>query len=104
MPANATVLYPGDTTFNLDYYLKNHMTLVSEKWTAFGLQDWKVVQFEAGPDGSKPYSIAAVLTWDSLESVPKALAAEEGKLILNDVSNFSDKAPIFLLGNIVGTS
>jgi uncharacterized protein (TIGR02118 family) len=104
MPANATVLYPPDATFNLDYYLKSHMPLVSAKWTAFGLQDWKVVQFEAGPDGSKPYSIAAVLTWDSLDSVPKALASDEGKGILDDVANFSDKGPIFLVGNVVGAS
>jgi len=104
MPANATVLYTGDAKFDLKYYLESHMPLVGKDWKSFGLLDWKVIQFEAGPDGSKPYSIAAILTWDSIDSIPKALASDAGKGILADVENFSDKGPIFLVGNIVGAS
>lgn len=106
MPVNATVLYPAeaDATFDLSYYLNSHMPLVSKQWTSFGLQGWKVVQFEAGPDGSKPYSIAALLTWDSLDGLKSALGSDAGKVVLGDVENFSNKGPIFLTGNIVGSS
>ncbi|KAJ4516872.1 hypothetical protein HRR75_003532 [Exophiala dermatitidis] len=106
MPANATVLYPAeaDATFDMSYYLKTHMPLVSEKWGPYGLKDWKVVQFAAAPDGSKPYSVAALLTWDSVESIHKALNSEEAKIVLGDVQNFSNKGPLFLPGDIVGTS
>ncbi|KAL2428768.1 hypothetical protein ABEF95_006923 [Exophiala dermatitidis] len=106
MPANATVLYPADAdaTFDMDYYLKTHMPLVSEKWGPYGLKDWKVVQFAAGPDGSKPYSVMALLTWDSVESIAKALNSEAAGVVLGDVQNFSNKPPTFLTGDIVGAS
>lgn len=106
MPANATVLYPADSdaTFDMSYYLKTHMPLVSEKWGKYGLTGWKVVQFAAGPDGSKPYSVAALLTWDSADGIQKALGGEEAGVVLGDVKNFSNKSPQFLLGDIVGSS
>ncbi|EXJ87491.1 hypothetical protein A1O3_04451 [Capronia epimyces CBS 606.96] len=105
MPANATVLYPADSdaTFDLDYYLKTHLPLVHEKWGKYGLTDWKVIQFATGADGSKPYSVAALLTWDTIESLQKALGTEDAGVIFADVKNFSNKAPVFLLGNIVGS-
>lgn len=104
MPANATVLYPGDSTFDLKYYLESHIPRVSKDWTPFGLQDWKVVELSASPDGSKPYSIAAIMTWDSLESIPKALESDVGKDILADVENFCNKAPQFIVGDVAAQS
>lgn len=106
MPANATVLYPADAdaTFDLDYYLKTHMPLVQEKWGKYGLQGWSVVKYSPGPDGGKTYTYAALLTWDSPESIGKAMQGEETKEVLGDVQNFSNKGPVFLTGEIVGTS
>ncbi|KIV97077.1 hypothetical protein PV10_00872 [Exophiala mesophila] len=106
MSANATVLYPaeGDSTFDLDYYLKTHMPLVAEKWGPYGLKNWTVVKFNPGPDGSQTYTYGAILTWDSAESIGKAVSSESAKVVMGDVVNFSNKAPIFLTGGIVGQS
>ena len=106
MVFNATVLYPqeSDSKFDLSYYLKSHMPIVEKNWGHYGLKDWKIVEFAAGPDGSKPYSIGAVLTWESEEGLQKALGGEEAKTVFGDVPNFSNKQPVFLSGNVVGSS
>ena len=106
MSAHATVLYPADAdaTFDLDYYLKTHMPLVAEKWTPYGLKSWSVVKYNPGPDGSKTFSYAALLTFESPESIGKALGSEETKEVLGDVQNFSNKSPSFYTGDVVGSS
>ncbi|EXJ83658.1 hypothetical protein A1O1_07282 [Capronia coronata CBS 617.96] len=106
MPANATVLYPAesDATFDMAYYLKTHMPLVYEKWAKYGLTGWEVIEFAPGPDGSKPYSVAGVLHWESADNIGKAMGGEETAAVMEDVKNFSNKSPVFLIGNVVGTS
>ncbi|EXJ59483.1 uncharacterized protein A1O5_12108 [Cladophialophora psammophila CBS 110553] len=106
MAVNATVLYPAEegATFDMTYYLKTHMPLVSEKWSQYGLQAWKVIQLLPGPDGSKPYSVAALLTWESADGLSKALKGDEAQTVFGDVPNFSNRSPIFLMGDIVGSS
>lgn len=106
MVFSAVVLYPAgsDATFDLSYYLKSHMPFCSEKWTPFGLMDWKVIEFAAGPDGSKPYSIGTVLTFETADSVKTVLASNAGKVVMDDVPNFSNKSPIFLNGDTVAAS
>lgn len=101
-----TVLYPAesDATFDLKYYLKTHMPLVDKNWGTYGLKEWKVVEFQAGPDGSKPYAISAVMTWDTVDGVKEALASESAKTVFGDVPNFSNKQPLFLMGDVVGAS
>ena len=86
----------------MTYYLNHHWPLVSKHWTSFGLKDWKVVQCSAGPDGSKPYSVAAITTWESVDGIQKSLGGEAGKVVMGDVKNFSNKDPVFLMGDIVG--
>jgi uncharacterized protein (TIGR02118 family) len=89
----------------MSYYLKTHMPLVAQHWTSYGLKKWDVIQYSPGPDGSKPkYSVCAILTWSTPEEVGKAMAGEEAKIILGDVTNFSNKQPDFLAGEVVGTS
>ncbi|KIY02323.1 uncharacterized protein Z520_02461 [Fonsecaea multimorphosa CBS 102226] len=106
MTVNATVLYPteADATFDLDYYLKTHMPLVSKNWSKYGLKSWQVIQYQTAPDGSKPYNIGALLTWESADGLKNALAGEEAATVFGDVPNFSNKSPIFIAGDIVGTS
>lgn len=83
--------------------LASHMPLVQKHWGPYGLEDWSVVEFAAGPDGSKPYSIQAILTWKDGESLQKALAGEEAAIVFGDVKNFSNKGPLFLAGSVVGS-
>jgi len=102
-----TVLYPNeeDATFDMDYYLKTHMPMVLKQWAQHGLQSYTVIKFIPGSDGSRPpYSVQATLQWKDREGVEKALAGEEQKIIFGDVKNFSNKGPVFMGGDVVGTS
>lgn len=51
MPIAITILYPSvsDATFNLDYYLKTHMPLVSKEFGPHGLKGWKVSRYDNRP-------------------------------------------------------
>ncbi len=99
-----SVMYPNvaDATFDLDYYLASHMPMVLQRFGPFGMTGWTVAKIVGTPDGSKPTSsILATLTFDGVESFHKALAAESGP-VLADVPRFSNKAPVFLIGELVG--
>lgn len=104
MATAITVLYPNveDATFDLDYYLAKHMPLVSERFTAHGLEGWRVAKFVGTPTGdSAPYSIVATLEFGTADQFKAAVAAE-GKDVLGDVPNFSNKDPIIMIGDVVG--
>lgn len=76
------------------------MPLVEKNWKQYGLKSWKVLKFE----GDVPYSVQATLEWDSMDDYQKAVQAPETKEVLGDVENFSDKGPILMASNVVGTS
>lgn len=105
MPTTITVMYENtaDATFNLDYYLAKHMPLVGEKFKPHGLKSWRVVKAAAGPTGDKPpYSIIATLEFDTVDQFKAAVAAEGGP-IFGDVPNFSNKSPVVVVGDVVGS-
>ncbi len=104
MAAAINVLYPNvaDATFDLAYYMNTHMPLVSERFTAHGLTGWRVVKIVASPDGPPLYSILATLEFGSPEQFTAAIAAE-GAVVMGDVPNFSNKDPLILIGDVVGT-
>ncbi|GKZ87985.1 hypothetical protein CBS115989_10854 [Aspergillus niger] len=100
MTVNATVLYPKDAAFDLQYYFSNHMTLAVERWSLHGLKDWRVVQFTSS---DAPFVVGAMFTWDSMNGLTEACKAEDSKAIFEDVPNFSDQEPIILYGDVVET-
>ena len=107
MTFHVNVLYPNDegATFDMPYYLKTHMPLVKEKWSSFGLKGYTVVQAQPGPDGAKPqYSVQATLIWEKAEDVGKAMgdASSTGE-IMGDIPKFSNKQPVFVSGDVVGS-
>ena len=107
MACKATVLYPNDDdlTFDLVYYLNTHMSLVHSTWRPHGLEHWDVVQFGNGADGVKSvYHIQANLTFRNTEALEAAMADPGTKAIFDDVANFTNKAPIFVAGAVVGIS
>lgn len=88
----------------MSYYLSTHIPLVTKHWTSYGLQAWEVIQFTPGSDEISPqYSAQAILTFESVEQIQKATASEEGKLLSDDVANFSNVSPVFMVGEMVGS-
>jgi len=98
--ATVTVLYPKGVKFNMDYYMSTHMPLVQSKWSQYGLTSWKVLKF--GEDA--PYLVQATLEFKSMDDFHKAGAGPEVGDVMADVKNFSDKEPVLMPGDVVGTS
>jgi uncharacterized protein (TIGR02118 family) len=93
-----------DATFDLDYYMAKHMPLVGEKFKPYGIKGWRVLKAVGAPGGAKPlYSIIATLEFDSPDQFEAAVAAEGGP-VFGDVPNFSNKTPIVVIGDLVGSA
>ncbi|KAL1306226.1 hypothetical protein AAFC00_004317 [Neodothiora populina] len=100
MPASVIVQYPQGSKFDMDYYLSSHMPLVAKHWGPAGLKSWKVLKF--GDD--QPYLVQATLEWGDMSEFQKASQGPATKEIMDDVSNFCDKSPILMPGEVVGSS
>ena len=106
MATTITVLYENvdDATFDLDYYMAKHMPLVDEKFKPFGMEGWRVLKAVGTPFGGKPlYSIIANLEFDTADQFKAAVAAEGGP-VFGDVPNFSNKDPVVVIGDLVGSA
>ena len=110
MPAKVIVLYPTTpvgATFNLDYYLKTHMPLVLATWKDFGMTGYSVEKLEpnTASGAESPYSMVATLEFESMEKFKSALgnSGAAGK-IMGDIPNFSNREPLIIPGDVVGTS
>lgn len=98
--AIVTVLYrrTSDLTFNAAYYLSTHIPLFIEKWIPHGLLDATLC--EATADSEFAYTV--VTEWKDVEGFSTALKDEqELKIIMDDVPNFTNGAPIFVVGKIL---
>ena len=84
------------------------MPLVMENWSKYGLKGYTIVQLSnglgaSGLDDSHPHGVQAILHWADMDSVSKAVSSEEAKTVFGDIPNFSDQAPTFSAGAVVGT-
>ncbi|KAF4967447.1 hypothetical protein FSARC_5020 [Fusarium sarcochroum] len=95
--AQVLVVYPSGPSFDMDYYLKKHMPLVSAKWGPHGLKNWKILTFQDGA----PFQVQATLEWESVEAFNKAESTDAGKEIFGDVKNFYSESPVLLKGPVV---
>lgn len=106
MPSDTlTFLYPNDSRANykMDYLIDEHMPAIQSRWKNSGLTSWAVTNFTPGPEGMPPiYAFAANLVWDKKESLSAALGGGDLEAIIKDVTNFSDKKPIILIGDTIG--
>ena len=79
--------------------MKTHMPLVESHWKQYGLEDWRVVEFGPGPDGSQPYSVQAILTFKDAQSMQTA-SEKAGGPVFGDIPNFSNQQPVLVMGDI----
>ena len=103
-PTQITVLYPNasDATFNMDYYLSTHMPMVAEQFGPYNFKGYSVCKIKGIPKPDKtmdpgPYSVQALLNFDSLQDFQAALGAG-GEKVMGDVPNFSNQSPTLLVG------
>lgn len=108
MVFSVTVSYPNDpdTKFDVNYYVSKHIPLVEKYFKSAGLQKYSVVQYDAQGKSKDevPYVLQAILEWPDQASVEKAFNGEEGKPVLEDVPNFTNKQAIVYFGQQIASS
>ena len=96
-----TMMYPagGDSRFDFDYYMINHMPLVRNRWNPLGMQGDQVLRGLPGPDGAPPpvYVLMTMMTFTSMDSFNDAVA-RHGEELYGDVPNFTAITPIRMFG------
>ena len=90
-----SVFYPSTegATFDHDYYRNKHVPLALKTW---GLES---AEIDKGVDG--PYVAAVHFTFDSLDALQQAMAAEGTADVLADVANYTSIAPVLQTREIV---
>ncbi|RAL02820.1 uncharacterized protein BO80DRAFT_463071 [Aspergillus ibericus CBS 121593] len=104
MSFTVTVVFPNDADaeYNIDYYTQTHMTLIEKHWSKYGLKGWSVTKYVPGLDGTPPlYAFGSEVFWENEDGAKAAFASPEVAEIMGDVPHFSNKTPIFLLGQTV---
>jgi uncharacterized protein (TIGR02118 family) len=87
--------------FDLDYYMKSHIPLVSSLWKSAGLKGVQVMRGTGSPTGdAAPFHIIALLDFDSLNAFNTAAAAN-GKEVFADIPNFTDVQPTIQFNELV---
>ncbi|KAH7011173.1 hypothetical protein EDB80DRAFT_681172 [Ilyonectria destructans] len=103
-PSNVTVLYPTPAEgekFDLDYYVSSHLKIATEAWKDIGIAGMQVINFTDSLGGSAlPFSVAAIVTFDSPDGARKALVAPESKAVFEDVPNYTNMTAVMLLGDV----
>jgi uncharacterized protein (TIGR02118 family) len=95
------VFYPNapGSRFDMDYYVNRHLRLVRERLEPMGMRSMTYIE-EAALDpsaGPQPYRLVADLRFDDMEAARHALAAH-GAETQADIANFTDVAPVILIG------
>ncbi|KAH9907345.1 hypothetical protein F4778DRAFT_721531 [Xylariomycetidae sp. FL2044] len=93
-PAILTALYPQGTKIDMDYYLTKHFPMVQKLWVAYGLKSWKVITY--GEDAT--FCLQAVVEFESAEGLTAAMSSSEKDRFVDDVKNFADHNPEFMIG------
>ena len=91
-----SVFYPETegASFDHDYYREKHVPLAVRTWSPLS------AEIDKGVDG--PNVAAVHLTFDSLDALQQAMAAEGTADILADVANYTTITPVLQTSEIVG--
>jgi uncharacterized protein (TIGR02118 family) len=98
-----SVLYPHQDTFNMDYYLNNHIPMLRQKLGA-ACKGVAVEQgLSGGVEGSRPtYAAMEHLLFDSVESF-RAAFVPHAETIIADIRKYSTVRPVVQISEIVIT-
>jgi uncharacterized protein (TIGR02118 family) len=90
-----SVFYPAaeGATFDHDYYRDTHVPLCVRTWNP------RSAEIDKGVDG--PNVAAVHLTFESLDALQQAMAAEGTAEILADVANYTTITPVLQTSEIV---
>lgn len=89
------VIYPNkpEKKFDTDYYINNHMPLVVEKYTPFGLLSAEVDSAKVKEGNqSAPYIAIGYMIFESTKSFMQAFQTA-GNDVMADLINFTDIEP-----------
>ena len=100
-----SVMYPRQEgkTFNLEYYIREHMTLVHKLMDSSGLQQAEVDGGIPGIGGSEsPFFAIGHLLFNSVADYETAFTAV-GKELIDDIPNYTNVEPLVFVGEIKTT-
>ena len=96
------VAYPinDNTTFDLDYYVKNHLAIIRENWSEYIKQIIVTKGTSGGKDVPSPYYAIATVIFENSDEMRAAM--KKGGPVFNDIGNYYNISPILMLGEVVG--
>lgn len=92
-----TVTYPRreGARFDFDYYANTHLPLIAGAWAGQGVGKVGALKGIAAADGSPPpYVAVALIEFESMDALGKAMSRPHSARIAADVANYTDIAPI----------
>lgn len=98
-----SVLYPltPGTTFNMDYYMNSHLSLVNRLFEPMGQRDARVYKgLSDGGEGTPTYGVIAELYFDDMDALMAALIAH-GAETQADIPNFTDSIPVIQISEML---
>src|SRR5271170_3041335 len=97
-----TVMYPNKpgVTFNFDYYLKHHATLIKRLYGE-GIGRLELRRGAATPDGAPIPYVAIINIWIGSQQAFDEAAAKHAATLIADVPNFTNTMPQIQIDEIV---
>lgn len=99
------LLYPefDGLKFDMDYYVNKHMPMSAAYWKQFGFRSWRMFPLSHNlRTGERPFSYVTIMTFEKQDNLVASLqnAFKSGSLkaISDDVPNFCNTRPVFLVG------
>lgn len=98
-----SVMYPQQEgkRFDFDYYLKDHLALIQQKWSGL-VKEMSFVRGMSGGSADAPptYQVVARLRFRSMDDLKQALAT--GGELFADIPNFTDIRPTVQVSEVIG--
>lgn len=97
-----TVTYPyaDDKKFDNEYYAHTHLSKVLKMPLVKGLE-YTLGMSGPAPDSKPPYFAVFGFTYKSLEDFQTSFGSKEGQAAVADIKNFTDVAPVIVVGKLV---